>query len=1150
MTLDFEIMEKLKIYEDKFIQEIEENDISILRDIDFNQEDYDELKSLFKNLIKMKNVKMLKKKFPLALSMFIVWCVIKHYKDGEIWKPIFKELNVKYSPAKTSIFGDIFLDTIEKHKLLNVRDYGVKKYLSPILMHGYISNSYSVKFFDRLNRIYEIILDREIDLGKIDELWDTMFPDDTSLTTYKQVESALSLEIEKIDKQLKELNSKGYDLNFSRIDMELLEVEVNDIKEQIMQLEIDRVNTKDEIEILYQIHGMTDEILLRSYKIGTYTTDTTAIDISQYIYKSFDSLLSIIKESIPEKEAELQRIKNNILKSNNELKINNGKLVENKKKIAILGGGNLKNGWDALNEYTELIELLSLKQAELKRISKSLELNDNSGHTSFSHIYTASLFHLRESDPVIFKSFIIENLKMMDRYFRYKTIDMDNTLADQFLKWYRSPKIKNENVNESTNRISEVTEKPTSIADAKSFRTRTQKLMRMDKLTEPYLQLEPDKRSLSMVVPEHVFDISYKVDVSPSIDIKYMDGTKEHIILQDRYRREETIIYEERIIVNKAIANLEFCWINIRNHFEYRFDSILIFDQVGNKKEHNLLENGLYYLLISDSWDITNGEIINRYDSSIEGYWVIEAELNETSLVFKNRITEEDFVVRGSKYNNIDVLDLNLVEGVSLDGLEVINGKLPKLAYNNNIIDHDNLLLKIEVDGTTILSKSLVNCCEQDDIRENVFLVDLNSFVKSKYGYPVKIDIIIIGKENTRVVHLQYSWLTNTTLKYSGNNIVLKYPKGARVKHPNVSISNYKAYIPIEKYPYEEIEVYYDKCGIKVFKVEVPRLTLKIADSDGNNIELGEEILKEELNDLKRYQLIVESTSEITRYIKIFNSDDTLDLSIPLKKGTIRIDIDTIIDFLCTEDEDTLSIRWVGLSSHGNSIDILKVFKEWNVQDIEIYQEEVEDEYILEISYKENFRFSGNKYIRFINEDKDIFVKEIKEDNPYYYIKRDSIKSKNIKIEIYRLNENVRKSRLFGSSSHKMHLAGDKDIMLISRLEEVMKLKKYGIRLKSFSYDGDLYNLEVPLVLDGIEKSKPLNYSDEPVYKGRVKSSISESDVLFYLDIENRQIPLLLDTFRDGAQYDLETGEVFWDLRESRNVIAPIEDFDYEIREE
>jgi hypothetical protein len=148
------------------------------------------------------------------------------------------------------------------------------------------------------------------------------------------------------------------------------------------------------------------------------------------------------------------------------------------------------------------------------------------------------------------------------------------------------------------------------------------------------------------------------------------------------------------------------------------------------------------------------------------------------------------------------------------------------------------------------------------------------------------------------------------------------------------------------------------------------------------------------------------------------------------------------------------------------------------------------------------------------------------------------------------VNESVVRSGLFGKSSPKEVLAGYKDIKLISKLEEIMKLQKHGLKLKSFSYEGELYMLEDPLFLEGIEKSRSFNYSEEPVYKGIVRSSLSVSEVLFYLDIENRQIPLLLDTYRDGAQYDLDTGEVFWDLRESKNVIAPIDDFDYEIREE
>ena len=67
------------------------------------------------------------------------------------------------------------------------------------------------------------------------------------------------------------------------------------------------------------------------------------------------------------------------------------------------------------------------------------------------------------------------------------------------------------------------------------------------------------------------------------------------------------------------------------------------------------------------------------------------------------------------------------------------------------------------------------------------------------------------------------------------------------------------------------------------------------------------------------------------------------------------------------------------------------------------------------------------------------------------------------------------------------------------------------------------------------------------MFEGEINIGESKHEVIFYIDTERKRLPLLLDIDRDGAQYDNVTKEVFWDVRKGKNIIAPIEDFTYEI---
>lgn len=1141
MHFHFEQIEKLIEYEKRFVEEIQEKDILILRDIDFTEEDYAEIKNLIRKSLKNNGIKILRERTPLCISLFLLWCVIYNYKEGDMWGPVLSEMSIKNNHKNERILGEIFLKTVRKYNLLEIKDSGAKKYLSPILMHGYISNYYSGRLFDRLNKLYEVVLDRDSSYENIEKQWEIMFPEDDSLPDKLKTKGALEREVSGLEEELKDFITQDYFVDFSRDELIKLETELDSLRRNLDGLIEEREEITRALEELEYINEESIEIIQKT-SILSEGLNNVASEISGYIHGSFVSLLEKLSFTISDYTDRQEHIISSIKKLSNEEKIKQGKIIDNKTKISILGSGDLEYGWDLLDEYNKLSESLSDKKGELEKIKKVVELETGNEHTSFIQTYTASLYHLSVSSPDIFKKFIKQTIQMMDTYFRLEEIDMSNQLADQFIGWYKDYGEKQKKQAKTVDYITP----PTSKGTSKNNERRKRKISRSDSLREPYLELGNDKHTIELVIPEQTFSIPHNIETYPTYRLSYDDSTEESAELATFKKGSKVIIHEHRITLRKASVYLTVEWLNIRNMFMFDMDTVTVFNQYGKVEKNHMLENGLYYVLTKNTWELEGDDYISISNSSVHDYRIMEVPIIETSIDFKNIHSQEKIILLGSKYNGISMEEYRIAEGITSDGLEIIVGTLPKIIYNNSIIDHDELSIDVMVDNMRFLSKDLAELSKKDELNENIFVMDLNYILKRKYNYPARIDIDVTDGSGEKKLNISYVWVTNTSFKYDGNMLVIYYPEKGRVRHPKVTMSNYKAILPLLNSPYEDFEIYYDGFGAKKFSVEVPSIEISMIDKENNNIENGYELIKDDLNKLKNYVIEVRASGTTIKSIELFNSSDSLDISVPLRRGRAMIELDSIIDFICEDiEEDILKLRWVGKTALGQENEILKVYKDWVINEIDVYQEEMEDEYILEIKYHENFNYTGEKLIRLINEGELIFEKELKKDNPFYYIKKDSVINDKVRIEIFRKKQ----SGLFASRFSKGVLAGQKDIRLKSRIREVERVKRSGLILNAFSYKKKTYNLLNPLAVKDIRDGEPLNFTGESIYNGVAKCSGNDCDVIFYLDTEKKKVPILLDMDRDGAQYDLKTGEIFWELRKGNNILAPVEDFDYEIKE-
>ncbi len=198
VKIDYAKHERLSEIDKSFAAQISEKEIRLLGDLLITQEQFDELTDLIRHVI-LTNQKAIQVKYALATAIFLVWCSVYYYKDGTFWDPIFSKLKIPYSLKKAEFLGETFLKVSNKFGLQQISaTERTKKYMTPILMHGYISDYYAGKLLDYLNAIYTTYLKYNVTEQAMASLWTDLFNLHTEQISIKS-------EIEKLEKQENQL---------------------------------------------------------------------------------------------------------------------------------------------------------------------------------------------------------------------------------------------------------------------------------------------------------------------------------------------------------------------------------------------------------------------------------------------------------------------------------------------------------------------------------------------------------------------------------------------------------------------------------------------------------------------------------------------------------------------------------------------------------------------------------------------------------------------------------------------------------------------------------------------------------------------------------------------------------------------------------
>ena len=576
----------------------------------------------------------------------------------------------------------------------------------------------------------------------------------------------------------------------------------------------------------------------------------------------------------------------------------------------------------------------------------------------------------------------------------------------------------------------------------------------------------------------------------------------------------------------------------------------MIFNDSGKLLTGNKLMNGLYYVVCNNEWSSDFESILDIYPSGIEGYNVYEIQLNEEKAIFKSsNNTTIEYI--GSNFSNAYLVGKNIVEGVTIEDIKISTGDLPNLLISLRDINPNENTLKVYMDGSLIS-----NCTVNDLIHDNKFAVkedlrltfNLNKFIAKNQKVQIsKLKILLINKNNNVVFSEEFWNVTKNKFSYRNQRLLIKNPPGTRIKYEGKVVDAKEFSIPLINEAGEVFNIFYDRVGWKQFKVEVPTAKTIFRDSKGNIVNVPENLLASQLDILKNLYITWEFNSNIPKTIYLYDSEKNFESRLHLKGKKASANLFAYYDVLkFTDNKNSLAYHWVANNRNVEPNSVINVFRQWEVYGITCYSKEEDDEYIIELKYNCNFDFQSEKFLKVYNDDIMIFEKKLRDEQMIIYVKKKDIKSLNLNIKMgyyEKIND------IFGKSINEI-IAGEYYLKLTSKISNLNLIKKYGILATGFNYKGKSNKFKIPFKIEHIEKTDPINFADEELYMGRAIIGDKSTKVLFYLNVDNKTLPFLLDLERDGVQYHPKTGDIFWENRRDKEIMGPIDDISYVVKEE
>ncbi|HQC15331.1 hypothetical protein, partial [Mesotoga prima] len=209
-------------------KQVADEDLRVISNLVYTEEDIVTIESEFKNLILgyslnssanenkafRNSIEYLSEKYPLCFALYLVWHGIVHYKDNNFWRIPLESLNLQDDAKTQKLVGSSFLNILDRFDFERFKvSEATHIFVTPILSHGKIPNEYLEQFFE----------------GFLSEL-DSSIPDNTminqsvtsKLTTIRKSYEA-SLRRDEIESKARLLEAEEVLLRFVKQHWEIIE---------------------------------------------------------------------------------------------------------------------------------------------------------------------------------------------------------------------------------------------------------------------------------------------------------------------------------------------------------------------------------------------------------------------------------------------------------------------------------------------------------------------------------------------------------------------------------------------------------------------------------------------------------------------------------------------------------------------------------------------------------------------------------------------------------------------------------------------------------------------------------------------------------------------------------------------------------------
>ena len=1127
-------------FEQRFQAELAKGMPKLFGDLLVSPEEVEELGLLIGQLIQEKNLRILKENCSLSISLFLVWCSVYHYKEGDLWGPIVSGLGLEHPPRNiTTWLGELFLATLHDYDLqLPLVEQG-KKYMTPILMHGYISDYYAPQFLDYLNAVYSSYLEYDLSEQALESLWTDLFDYDQEQVGIRDTINKLVMEEQRLKSELAEFRLPSSLDENSKEQVDQWQEEIQQHKKVIDDYEARLENLQanlcgiGELSLQFQecAQALEDLNEWKPKEWDSVFAEITAL--TDPIKKEFEKEI----EDLQCEEREISRL---LKATQNACSITQSKRSALMTEIVKLGQGSLVRGYDLLEEYGQTRDRLEEISEQRKRWEKLLEHDHELGNSTVRQVLTTSLTSLGMANPILFQNFVGTTLRMLDALYHGESVAINHRMREPLQSWH-------------ANRQLWARMHPPMSSSSPSFRERARPGqihttgVRQVRLKSPDLRYVEETRQLVASLPEQKIPASAKYMENPQFFVEYGDEDEAFACRFHIARRRLVIDSTEIPIRHSEFSGVRFVWCNLYEYWSLALESIMVFDEQGKRQTGQQLPNGFYYVLASAIWKTTSDNVIDHYACATSGYTVYEVHVDESRLEFYNS-TGETHSLFFSKYSGISLQGIRILPGLSQDGLSVAIGT-PMLVLSRAFLEQveSDLVLTLNHNGAKTLKTSLQSILERSAKKETeaTLKLSLEDLVGQKYKPALQtfeIGVFDINKKS--LFERDFCLVRGLSLRITDDHLKVCVPAKSILKNSNAKQEGKDYLIPLHSDSEVSFQVHFPKIGWKEFNVIIPTGEVQLVNSNGHLIQQPLHLLQSEKQMLASVMVSIKATTSQVQRVIISDSQEFLHMGFSISRGEVKIPLGGFVDLLDDlQKQSQIHVRYEGELGISRIQTLVQVYPSIKVEQVELFPSEQDDEYLLELNFTTNYPQVDKLRFRIRSRDPEgeiLMDRRVRSTPDVFYLHKKQLKGLVIHAEIYYAEEI---ESVFGNHKREQ-ICWSERITLPNRKMLLARAQAEGLVLKSFYYNDARYTLPKKYRITDVKISSK-HFEGEELLRGLVDLGDHVEEIFFYLE-EGNAIPGLWDRDDDGVQYDPEQQSLFWEVRKGAHIMGPLENIEFD----